>query len=75
MVLHQPSGRRTGDAPDLELHAKEIVRLRGQMEEILARHTGRSVEQIREDTDRTWSCPPRRPWTTGWRTRSWTAGN
>ena len=45
-------GGGQGTLPDLELHAKEIVRLRGQMEEILARHTGRSAEQIREDTDR-----------------------
>ncbi len=52
MVLHQPSGGGQGTLPDLELHAKEIVRLRAQMEEILALHTGRSVEQIREDTDR-----------------------
>ena len=39
-------------SPTWQLHAKEIVRLRAQMEEILARHTGRAVEQIREDTDR-----------------------
>ncbi len=52
MVLHQPSGGGQGTLPDLELHAKEIVRLRAQMEEILATHTGRTVEQIREDTDR-----------------------
>ncbi len=52
VVLHQPSGGGQGTLPDLELHAKEIVRLRGQMEEILALHTGRSTEQIREDTDR-----------------------
>ena len=52
VVLHQPSGGGQGTLPDLELHAKEIVRLRGQMEEILARHTGRDLEQLRLDTDR-----------------------
>ncbi|MBJ7331855.1 MAG: ATP-dependent Clp protease proteolytic subunit [Solirubrobacteraceae bacterium] len=52
VVLHQPSGGVQGTLPDLALHAKEIVRLRAQMEEILARHTGRDPEQIREDTDR-----------------------
>lgn len=52
VVLHQPSGGVQGTLPDLALHAKEIVRLRAQMEQILARHTGRDTERIREDTDR-----------------------
>jgi ATP-dependent Clp protease protease subunit len=52
VVLHQPSGGVQGTLPDLALHAKEIVRLRAQMEEILARHTGRDAATIREDTDR-----------------------
>jgi ATP-dependent Clp protease protease subunit len=52
VVLHQPSGGVQGTLPDLALHAKEIVRLRAQMEEILARHTGRDSATIREDTDR-----------------------
>ena len=52
VVLHQPSGGGQGTLPDLALHAKEIVRLRSQMESILARHTGRDPESIREDTER-----------------------
>ena len=52
VVLHQPSGGAQGTLPDLALQAKEIVRLRGQMEQILARHTGRDVAVVREDTDR-----------------------
>jgi ATP-dependent Clp protease, protease subunit len=52
VVLHQPSGGGQGALPDLALQAKEIVRLRAQMEEILARHTGRDPEVIREDTER-----------------------
>lgn len=52
VVLHQPSGGGQGTLPDLALHAKEIVRLRAEMELILARHTGQSVERLREDTDR-----------------------
>jgi ATP-dependent Clp protease, protease subunit len=52
VVLHQPSGGGQGTLPDLALHAKEIVRLRAQMEQILARHTGRDPEVIREDTER-----------------------
>ena len=38
--------------PDLALQAKEIVRLRAEMEAILARHTGQTVERLREDTGR-----------------------
>ena len=52
VVLHQPSGGGQGALPDLALQAKEIVRLRSQMESILAKHTGRDPEVIREDTER-----------------------
>jgi ATP-dependent Clp protease protease subunit len=52
VVLHQPSGGGQGTLPDLALQAKEIVRLRAEMEQILARHTGQSVARLREDTDR-----------------------
>jgi ATP-dependent Clp protease protease subunit len=52
VVLHQPSGGGQGTLPDLALHAKEIARLRSEMERILSTHTGRTVEQVREDTDR-----------------------
>jgi len=52
VVLHQPSGGGQGTLPDLALHAKEIVRLRAAMEQILAEHTGQSVERLRADTDR-----------------------
>ncbi|MCW2842719.1 MAG: ATP-dependent Clp protease proteolytic subunit ClpP [Nocardioides sp.] len=52
VVLHQPSGGGQGTLPDLALQAKEIVRLRAEMEQILSRHTGQSVERLRADTDR-----------------------
>src|SRR3954451_15847484 len=52
VVLHQPSGGGQGTLPDLAIQAKEIVRVRAEMEKILARHTGQSVERLREDTDR-----------------------
>jgi len=52
VVLHQPSGGGQGTLPDLALQAKEIVRLRSEMEQILVRHTGQNVERLREDTDR-----------------------
>jgi ATP-dependent Clp protease protease subunit len=52
VVLHQPSTGGQGALPDLALQAKEIVRLRAEMEEILAAHTGQSVDRLREDTGR-----------------------
>lgn len=52
VVLHQPSGGGQGTLPDLAVQAKEIARVRVETEGILARHTGRSAGQVREDTDR-----------------------
>ncbi|TDW15411.1 ClpP family protease [Kribbella kalugense] len=52
VVLHQAAARGQGTIPDLILQADEVVRVRGQVEEILARHTGQTVEQLRHDTDR-----------------------
>jgi ATP-dependent Clp protease protease subunit len=52
VVLHQPSGGGQGALPDLAVQAKEIVRLRAEMEAILSRHTGQTVERLREDTGR-----------------------
>jgi len=52
VVLHQPSGGGQGTLPDLAVQAKEIARVRVEMERILSLHTGRTVEQVREDTDR-----------------------
>jgi len=52
VVLDQPQGGGQGTLPDLAVQAKEIVRLRAAMEVLLSEHTGRSVEQLRDDTDR-----------------------
>ncbi|UCN16212.1 ATP-dependent Clp protease proteolytic subunit [Cellulomonas iranensis] len=52
VVLHQPSTRGEGTIPDLILAADEVVRVRGQLEEVLARHTGKDVATLRRDTDR-----------------------
>ena len=52
VILHQPSGGGQGALPDLALQAKEIVRLRAEMETILSRHSGQPVERLREDTGR-----------------------
>ena len=51
VVLHQPAAQGRGSIPDLILQADEVVRIRGEMEAILARHTGQSVETLRADTD------------------------
>ncbi|WP_309110622.1 ATP-dependent Clp protease proteolytic subunit [Saccharothrix sp.] len=52
VVLHQPAAQGRGTIPDLILQADEVIRVRTQLEEILSRHTGRDVEQLRHDTDR-----------------------
>jgi ATP-dependent Clp protease protease subunit len=52
VVLHQPAVRSQGAIPDLILAADELVRLRGDLESVLARHSGQSVETLRADTDR-----------------------
>ena len=52
VVLHQPAARGQGAIPDLILQADEVVRLRAEMESVLSRHTGQSVETLRADTDR-----------------------
>ncbi len=52
VMLHQPSGGADGTAADIERHAEEIVKLRQEMNEIFAQHTGQPVERIEEDSDR-----------------------
>ena len=53
VLLHQPYGQvGYGQVTDLEIAAKEILRMRDLLEEILANHTGQSMERIHTDTDR-----------------------
>jgi len=52
VVLHQPAAEGRGTVPDLILEAEEVERVRALLEQILAEHTGRTPEQVREDTDR-----------------------
>ena len=52
VMIHQPRGGFQGQASDIEIHAKEILYLRGRLNEMLALHTGKSVETIAHDTDR-----------------------
>jgi len=52
MMIHQPLGGVEGQAADIDIQAKEILRLREQLNNILARHTSQSVKKIEKDTDR-----------------------
>lgn len=52
IMIHQPMGGARGQASDINIQAQEILKLRHRMNEILASHTGRDVEQIADDTER-----------------------
>jgi ATP-dependent Clp protease protease subunit len=52
VMIHQPSGGFQGQVSDIEIHAKEILYLKARLNEILARHTGKTVEAIAHDSDR-----------------------
>lgn len=52
IMIHQPSGGAQGTAADIEIMAKEILYLRGKMNELMAKHTGRPIEQIERDIER-----------------------
>jgi len=52
ILLHQPWGQGGGTAADIELQAKEILRMRDLLNEILAHHTGQELDKIKHDTDR-----------------------
>ena len=52
VMIHQPLGGFQGQASDIEIHAKEILYLRGRLNELLAKHTGQPMEVIERDTDR-----------------------
>jgi len=52
VLLHQPSGGAQGRSADIDIQAREILRQRALVDEILARHTGQPVERIARDTDR-----------------------
>ena len=52
MMIHQPLGGFQGQASDIDIHAKEILRTRERLNDLLASHTGQPVERVRADTDR-----------------------
>ncbi len=58
IMLHQPSGAATGQSTDIQITAKEIIRTKDTLTEIVAKHTGRAVEEVREKTDRDFYMSP-----------------
>ncbi|MBQ5624610.1 MAG: ATP-dependent Clp protease proteolytic subunit, partial [Phascolarctobacterium sp.] len=52
VMIHQPLGGAQGQASEIEIHAREILRIREEMNGVLAKHTGQSIEKIAHDTDR-----------------------
>jgi len=52
MLIHQPLGGFQGQATDIDIHAREILRTRERLNEVLARHTGQPIDRIASDTDR-----------------------
>jgi ATP-dependent Clp protease protease subunit len=52
ILIHQPSGGFSGQAADIQIHAQEILRIRARIDEILAHHTGKSIEVVTRDSDR-----------------------
>ncbi len=52
VMIHQPLGGFQGQASDIDIHAREILQTRERLNRILARHSGQSIEQVEQDTDR-----------------------
>ena len=52
VLLHQPMGDFSGQATDVDIHAREILRIRQRLNEILSRHTSQALDRIHRDTDR-----------------------
>lgn len=52
VMIHQPLGGYQGQASDVEIHAREMMRVKAELNEILARHTGKSLSEVEEDSDR-----------------------
>ena len=52
VMIHQPLGGTQGQTTDIEIYTREMVKMREQLNEILAKHTGRAIEDVLRDTDR-----------------------
>ena len=58
IMIHQPAGGVKGQAVDIDIQAKEILRMRAKLNEIIVKHTGQSLERIEKDTDRDYFMGP-----------------
>ena len=58
VLIHQPHGGTRGQASDIEIHAREILRMREQLNQILAFHTGQDLDRIKVDTERDYILSP-----------------
>jgi ATP-dependent Clp protease protease subunit len=58
ILIHQPWGGMQGQASDIQIHAKEILRTRELLNQILARHTGQPIERVQQDTERDYFLTP-----------------
>lgn len=58
VMIHQPWGGAQGQAVDIEIHARELLRTRDQLNELLAKYTGKDIEVIARDTDRDYYMTP-----------------
>ncbi len=52
IMIHQPLAGMEGTATELEIHAKEVLRVKARMNQILLKHTGQTLDKIEQDTDR-----------------------
>jgi ATP-dependent Clp protease protease subunit len=52
IMIHQPSGGFQGQATDIDIHAREVLKLKARLNEIMAKHTGQSLERVERDSDR-----------------------
>jgi ATP-dependent Clp protease protease subunit len=52
IMIHQPSGGFQGQASDIDIHAREVLKLKEELNRIMAKHTGQTVEQVAKDSDR-----------------------
>jgi len=58
IMLHQPQGYAKGQSSDIQIHAKEVINTRDKLNDILAKHTGKSTEEIKKKTDRDFYLTP-----------------
>ena len=52
ILIHQVSSSFQGQATDIEIHAREVIELRSKLDEIIAKHSGQSIEKVKQDTER-----------------------